>query len=42
MRLIRLWVGRLCFQLSLRIAITGKTISGIEFGPDPPFPLYHC
>ncbi|WP_257787547.1 hypothetical protein [Bradyrhizobium japonicum] len=41
MRLIRLYVGRLCFKASLRIAIAGTVISGIEFGNQPLFPLYH-
>jgi hypothetical protein len=41
MRLIRLYIGRLCFRLSLCTAIAGKTISGLEFGPAPPLPLYH-
>lgn len=42
MRLMRLLLGRLCFRLSLYIAIAGKDISGLEFAPDPPFPPYHC
>jgi hypothetical protein len=42
MSLIRLYICRLCFKLSLCLAMAGKTISGIEFGPDPPFPLHHC
>jgi hypothetical protein len=29
MRLMRLLLGRLCFRLSLRLAIAGKKISGI-------------
>ncbi|MEY9421117.1 hypothetical protein ACVIJW_009885 [Bradyrhizobium barranii subsp. barranii] len=29
MRLIRLYIGRLCFKLSMCLAIAGKTISGI-------------
>ncbi|MEY9157346.1 hypothetical protein ABIG04_005656 [Bradyrhizobium japonicum] len=29
MRLIRLYIGRLCFKLSLCLAIAGKNISGI-------------
>ncbi|MET4230195.1 hypothetical protein ABIA85_003462 [Bradyrhizobium sp. LA6.10] len=29
MRLIRLYIGRLCFKLSLCLAIAGKKISGI-------------
>ena len=42
MRLIRLYIGRLCFKLSLSLAIAGTVISGITIGPDPTFPLYHC
>ena len=41
MRLIRLYVGRLCFKASLRIAIVGTVISGIELSKTPAFPLYH-
>ena len=41
MRLIRLYVGRLCFKASLRIAIAGTVISGIELAEAPTFPLYH-
>ncbi|MET4721690.1 hypothetical protein ABIF63_005796 [Bradyrhizobium japonicum] len=29
MRLIRLYIGRLCFKLSLCLAIAGEKISGI-------------
>ncbi|WP_409188788.1 hypothetical protein [Bradyrhizobium sp. RDM4] len=42
MRLIRLYVARLCFKLSFCLAIADKNIIGLEFAPDPPFPLYHC
>ena len=42
MRLIRLYVGRLCFRASLRIAIAGTVISGMDLGEaPPPFPLHH-
>jgi hypothetical protein len=40
-RLIRLCIGRLCFKASLRIAIAGTVISGIELSGAPPLPLYH-
>jgi len=40
-RLIRLYVGRLCFKASLRIAIAGTVISGLELEKAPTFPLYH-
>lgn len=42
MRLIRVYIARLCFRLSSCIAITGMNISGIEFVRAPQFPLYHC
>jgi hypothetical protein len=29
MRLMRLYIGRLCFRLSMCLAIAGKKISGI-------------
>lgn len=41
MRLIRLYIGRLCFRASLRIAIAGTVISGIELSKAPAFPLHH-
>jgi len=41
MRLIRLWLGRLCFRLSLRIAMAGTVISGLKLAPEISFPLYH-
>ncbi|MBP1065418.1 hypothetical protein AB7M42_004759 [Bradyrhizobium diazoefficiens] len=29
MRLIRLYIGRLCFKLSMCLAVAGKKVSGI-------------
>jgi len=40
MRLSRLLLGRLCFKLSLRLAIAGAIISGLD-AARPAFPLHH-
>ncbi|WP_283811471.1 hypothetical protein [Bradyrhizobium daqingense] len=40
MRLTRLLVGRLCFKLSLRLAMAGAIISGLD-ATRPAFPLHH-
>lgn len=41
MRLTRLYIGRLCFKLSLAIAIAGHAISGLKTAPVPSFPAFH-
>lgn len=41
MSLIRLYIGRLCFKLSLGLAMAGVAISGIDRAPTPSLPLYH-
>lgn len=41
MRLIRLLLCRLCFKLSIRLAMAGTTISGLKTAPAPTFPPYH-
>ena len=34
-------LARLCFKLSIGLAITGHNISGLRTAPAPPFPAYH-
>ncbi|MEY9428866.1 hypothetical protein ABH975_004181 [Bradyrhizobium ottawaense] len=41
MRLARLLLGRLCFKLSLHIAMAGAAISGLDTAKTPTFPLHH-